>query len=112
MIGKHYSKEHYNCAHFVSEWYKEKLGIEIPDNDVFSLSFAKWMRSNFNQVPTPVNNALVLMKTVNGLHVGIYSDYGVYHNYQTRNKHGSVVHWDIGVINRHYQEVTYWVWSQ
>lgn len=33
------------------------------------------------------------------------------HTSKIGTKHGSVVHWDIGVINRNYDEVTYWVWS-
>lgn len=111
MIGRHYSRSGYNCAHFVADWY-ENLGIQIPREGVFELSFLVWMRKHFNRVNTPVDNCLVLMTIKGERHIGVYADYGVYHNYQVGNKHGSVVHWDIGVIHRNYDEVTYWVWSQ
>lgn len=110
MIGKHYDLKHYNCAHFVAEWY-QRLGIEIPKEGVFELSFLVWMRKHFTRVKTPVDNCLVLMTLRGERHIGVYANYGVYHNYKIGTKHGSVVHWDIGVINRNYDEVTYWVWS-
>ncbi len=110
MIGKHYNRREYNCAHFVADWY-DQLGIEIPRKGVFELSFLVWMRKHFIQVCLPVTNALVLMTKNGERHIGVYADYGVYHNYRSGTKHGSVVHWDLGVIKRNYDEVTYWVWS-
>jgi len=44
--------------------------------------------------------------------VGIYADYGVYHNYKPLRGTGAVVHWDLGVIKRHYDKVEFWKWSQ
>jgi len=111
LVGKHYDNERYNCAHFVAEWYRN-LGIEIPTGDVFELSFLVWMRRHFTRVPSPVDNTLVLMTIGGDRHIGVYSDYGVYHNYKIGNSHGSVVHWDLGVILRTYDEVSYWIWSQ
>lgn len=112
MIGKHYREKDYHCAHFLAEWYRVKLGIEIPIVDEFEISFVRWLRRHFIQVSAPVDNCLVNMMSHGVRHVGVYAEYGVYHNYRANNKHGSVIHWDIGVVNRNYEEVTYWIWSQ
>ena len=112
MIGKHYSLNDYNCAHFVADWYRDKLNIEIPVTDEFGLSFLRWMRKHFVKVDKPVTNDLVYMHSNNTAHIGVYADYGVYHNHKAGKAKGSVVHWDIGVINRNYDKVTFWKWLQ
>lgn len=112
MIGKHYSETDYHCAHFLAEWYKEKLGIDVPIIDEFDLSFLRWMRKHFTQVKLPVENCLVKMDKTGLIHVGVYADYGVYHNYKSGKANGAVVHWDTGVVKRNYEKVTYWIWSQ
>lgn len=112
MIGTHYHIDTFNCAHFVAHWYSDKLNIEIPIVDEFELSFIRWMRKHFTKIDKPENNCLVNMQSANSSHVGIYSDYGVYHNYKAGKSKGSVVHWDLGVITRNYEKVTYWKWSQ
>lgn len=112
MIGKHYNLQGYHCAHFLSEWYEVKLGITVPVVDEFELSFVRWMRKHFTQVSNPVENCLVNMTKMGTRHVGVYADNGVYHNYKPGHKHGAVVHWDLGVIKRNYDEVTYWIWSE
>jgi hypothetical protein len=111
MIGKHYSVD-YNCAHFVSEWYKEKLNIEIPTEGQFEMAFIRWLRNNFKKIDKPVENCLVRMKNGKENHIGVYADYGVYHNHKPQFSHGSVVHWTVGVTKRNYTEVSYWLWSQ
>jgi len=110
IIGKHYNYDNYNCAHFVSDWYKEKLNIEIPITNQFDMSFVRWLRKNFTEIDKPINNCLVVMKDKKLNHIGVYSDYGVYHNYQVSNKHGSVQHWPLGVVKRNFKKVTYWKW--
>lgn len=111
-IGKHYNYETYNCAHYVSEWYSEKLNIEIPTYNQFDISFVRWLRHNFTEVLKPTDNCIVVMKDEKVNHIGIYCDYGVYHNYQVRGSNGSVVHWPLGVVKRNYKKVTYWLWSK
>lgn len=111
MIGKHYSVS-YNCASFVSDWYKEKLNIEIPTEGQFELAFVRWLRNNFVQIDKPEENCLVRMKQHNVSHVGVYADNGVYHNYKPRSSYGAVIHVPLGVVQRSYNEVTYWKWSQ
>ncbi len=112
MIGKHYDYHNYNCAHFVAEWYREKLGINIPDGSVFELSFSRWMARHFVEISQPVENCLVTMKQHRDAHVGVYADYGVYHNHKIGNRAGSVVHWPLSVTQRNYKEVRFWQWSK
>ena len=112
MIGSHYNSENFNCAHFVAQWYSDKLCIEIPVVDEFELSFVRWMRKHFVKIDKPENDCLVNMQSDNNSHVGVYSDYGVYHNYKVGKSKGSVVHWELGVVMRNYKKVTFWKWSQ
>ena len=112
MIGEHYHYKDFNCAHFVAKWYSERLNINIPIHNEFELSFLKWMRKHFVEINKPEANCLVYMHTDNNSHIGVYFDYGVYHNYKIGNAKGSVVHWDIGVVTRNYKKVTYWKWLQ
>jgi hypothetical protein len=112
MIGKHYNYHEYNCAHFVAEWYKTKLGITIPTDGVFELSFAKWLRQNFTQIQAPVENALVLMNDVRFAHIGIYHNNCVRHNWKPARGKGSVVQTPLGIVQRNYKKVTYWQWSK
>ena len=112
MIGNHYDQLNYNCAHFVAQWYSEKLNIEIPIVNEFGLSFVRWMRKHFVRINHPEDNCLVYMNVTNGTHVGVYCNYGVYHNYKIGKAKGAVVHWDMGVINRNYKKVSFWKWSQ
>lgn len=112
MIGRHYNYDNYNCAHFVKDYYSEKLNIEIPVMNVFGLGFLRWLRHRFEQVQFPVEHCIVRMTKNGESHVGVYADYGVYHNYKPLRGTGAVVHWDLGVIKRHYDKVEFWKWSQ
>lgn len=111
MIGTHY-RDDFNCAHFVAKWYAEKLDIEIPIVDEFEISFVRWMRKHFVKINRPEENCLVTMNQNKTSHIGVYSDWGVYHNYKAGKALGSVVHWNLGVVKRNYQKVSYWKWLQ
>ena len=111
-IGRNYDPSDYNCAHFLADWYRDKLGIEIPTGSVWELSFAVWLRRHFTEIPEPVENCVVLMTTFGMRHIGVYSRYGVYHNYRAGKSHGSVVHWELGLVKRNYQQVSFWQWSK
>lgn len=110
MIGRHYRRNDYNCAHFVADYYREKLGVEIPVINEFDRSFIKWMRQHFTQVEKPVENCLVYMIQDKQSHIGVYADHGVYHNYKPMASLGSVVHSQLGAIKRTYTQVSYWTW--
>lgn len=112
MTSNNYDLKKFNCAHFVAQWYSEKLNIEIPVIDEFELSFTRWMRKHFTPIDKPEENALVIMISNDASHTGVYADNGVYHNYKPRTKLGSVVHWDLGVVCRNYDEVKFYKWSR
>lgn len=113
MIGRHYSKHSYNCAHFVSDWYREKLGITVPVINEFDRSFVVWMRKHFSEIPKPKDHALVLMTNSDGgYHVGIYCENGVFHNFSDGVTSGAVCKWTLGtVINYYENRVRYYEWS-
>lgn len=113
MIGVNYRKHSYNCANFVSDWYKDKLGVEIPVVNEFGRSFVVWMRRHFSDVTNPTENDLVLMIQRDGsYHVGVYHNHGVIHNFKPHSSHGSVC-WDtLLAIKKNYREVTFHRWSE
>lgn len=111
MIGTHYNYTQYNCAHFVADYYRDKLDIQIPVSNVFGLGFVRWLRHRFTQSDKPAEHAIVRMTKNGESHVGVYADYGVYHNYKPFRGTGAVVHWDLGVIRRHYDNVEFWTYG-
>lgn len=112
-IGRKYDKREYNCAHFVSDWYRDNLNIIIPVENEFSLSFVVWMRRNFEPVKIPQDSDLVLMTTNDGsYHVGVWHKSGVVHNCGINNKHGSVIKSTLGTIRSNYVKVSFHRWSK
>ena len=113
MIGKHYVKHGYNCANFVADWYSERLNVNIPVINEFDRSFLVWMRKNFTDIPAPEDHCLVLMTNpTGGNHIGVYYDYGVYHNFKPNVGLGSVCKWTLGSINTYYPKVSFHKWLQ
>ena len=112
-IGKKYCKTSYNCAHFVSQWYEERLNITIPVVNEFDRSFVKWLRQHFDPVESPENNCLVLMVNNDGsYHIGVYYEYGIYHNFKPVFGHGSVCKWTMGSAKGYYSKVSFHKWSE
>lgn len=108
LVGKHYIKNGYNCANFVSEWYETKLSIKVPVENEFSRSFVVWMRRHFHEIKRPEEHCLVLMVGSSGVyHIGVYHDSGVWHNFKPSNTYGSVVKWTLGSIRASYSKVTF-----
>lgn len=113
LVGKHYNKEHYNCANFVAEWYDIHLGIKIPVINAFDRSFLVWMRKHFTKADQPSDHCLVLMTNIDGsYHVGVYHDYGVYHNFKPSQNPGSVCKWTLGSVENYYTNVSFYTWLQ
>jgi len=108
-----YDREHFNCAHFVAHWYREKLGIEIPVKDEFDRSFMVWMRRHFTRIRQPEDHCLVLMVNMDGsYHIGVWYDYGVWHNFKPSIGHGAVSKWILGSVKQYYWKVSFYKWSQ
>tara|TARA_R110002020_G_scaffold67718_4_gene177634 strand:- start:5876 stop:6217 length:342 start_codon:yes stop_codon:yes gene_type:complete len=111
MIGNHYRND-YHCAHFFAEWYAENLGIHIPIERAFEISFVLWLRRNFVQIEQPEENCLIKMTTPDDrAHVGVYSNFTVWHNYKVTGTNGAVCRDSLGMIQRTYGKVTFWKWN-
>ncbi len=112
LIGKRYDKYNYNCAHYVADWYRVKLNIEIPVMNEFDRSFLVWMRRNFTTIIQPTDHCLVLMVEPSGdYHIGVYYKRDVYHNYKPPNKAGSVIKSKLNTVESQYQKVSFHQWS-
>ena len=113
LVGKHYKQHGYNCANFVADWYEKHLNVNIPVVDEFGRSFLVWMRKNFTDIKQPEDHCLVLMvNPFGGYYVGVYYDYGVYHNFKPNVGHGSVCKWTLGSVNAYYSKVSFHKWLQ
>lgn len=113
LIGKHYNKKEYNCAHYVAEWYKERLDVSIVVENEFERSFLMWMRRHFADVKKPEDHCLVMMKQLDGsYHIGVYHNYRVHHNFKPVGGKGAVCSWTLGSIKSYYTEVSYHKWSK
>lgn len=115
MIGRHYVKDTYNCAHFVADWYREKLNVDVPTDNVFDRRFVIWLRKHFDQVDgSPMDHDLALMVNTDGTyHIGVYYENGVLHNFQRNiNSNGSVCKWTLGTVMTYYNQVRFYRWSQ
>lgn len=112
VVGEHYDKINYNCAHAVADYYKRELNIVIPVINEFEISFVRWMMKHFTHIDTPKEHCLVYMTNRdNSIHIGVYADYGVYHNYH-QGGYGSVVHSELSYIKNTYKKVSYLEWSK
>ncbi len=81
-IGTPYDYVNYNCAHAVADWYKEHFNLELDCSNTFSIAFIKMLRSQFQWVLLPQHGDLAVMKMREGsLHVGIYDNGYIRHNY-------------------------------
>ena len=109
MIGRHYDHDEYNCAHFVADWYRQKFNIDFPTGDTFSRGFALWIRRHFEPLNSPEQNCLVVAEQTDGsLHVGVYDNYNVLHNYKAGDRKGGVCRWSLGSMKRTYKKITFW----
>ena len=108
-----YHKERFNCAHWaISEINKAHgTNIEFEDGDAWQASFLPFLRGYFKPVSRPIEECLVVMTThSNTLHVGIYRDFAVHHNYNFGSS-GCVIISDMGSIRAEFKRVRFYAIS-
>lgn len=107
LVGRHYHRESYNCAHAVASWYRDNMSVNFPTDNTFSRGFALWIRRNFEPITTPEQGCLVVAKNNDGsLHVGVYDKFSVLHNNIGKGGHGAVCRWPLGTMRRCYKSIT------
>lgn len=110
MIGYH--KHRFNCAHYaIGEMNRlHGTGIKISEGQEWQASFLPYLRNYFKPSKTPVNNCLVVMSQGDdSLHLGVYRDYSVHHNYKPFDCAGCVIISDMGTIRAEYKRVRFYV---
>ena len=108
-----YDIDNYNCAHFVADWYKNKLDIDIPVINEFGLSFAMWLRRHFTRIDRPEPHSLVIMTNRDGtLHVGVFYGGMIRHNFKPANGRGSPCAWTLTSARNEYKKVEFAKWSK
>ena len=108
-----YHKERINCAHWAINEINKAHGtsIKFEDGDAWQASFLPFLRGYFKPVDRPVDECLVVMTTQsNTLHVGIYRDFAVHHNYNFGSS-GCVIISDMGSIRAEFKRVRFYAIS-
>ena len=108
-----YHKERFNCAHWAINEINKIHGtsIKFEDGDAWQASFLPFLRGYFKPVDRPVEECLVVMTTQsNTLHVGIYRDFAVHHNYNFGSS-GCVIISDMGSIRAEFKRVRFYAIS-
>lgn len=108
-----YHKERFNCAHWAINEINKVHGtsIKFEDGDAWQASFLPFLRGYFKPVDRPVEECLVVMTTQsNTLHVGIYRDFAVHHNYNFGSS-GCVIISDMGSIRAEFKRVRFYAIS-
>ena len=108
-----YHKERFNCAHWAIDEINKAhgIGIKFEDGDAWQASFLPFLRGYFKPVDRPVDECLVVMTTQsNTLHVGIYRDFAVHHNYNFGSS-GCVIISDMGSIRAEFKRVRFYAIS-
>lgn len=108
-----YHKERFNCAHWAIDQINKVHGtsIKFEDGDAWQASFLPFLRGYFKPVDRPVDECLVVMTTQsNTLHVGIYRDFAVHHNYNFGSS-GCVIISDMGSIRAEFKRVRFYAIS-
>jgi len=111
----HYNKVEYNCAHYAVERLNALHGLSIAfsSGDEWQVQFIKMLRDVFRPINRPRQGCLVVMSNHDAsLHVGVYSDFHVEHNYNTEEGSGSVILSDMGTIRSHFKRVRFYEINQ
>lgn len=111
MIG--YDRYKYNCAHHAIRRVNELHGCNIgfSDGDEWQAEFIPKLRRLFKPINLPEQNCLVVMKQRDGgLHLGVYIDWMVEHNFKPNDACGSVIKSDLGTIRSEYLSVRFYAY--
>jgi hypothetical protein len=97
----------FNCASYAVTRINEMYGLDIKigGGNEWQAKFIPYMRSHFKPSPVKVEKCLVVMSALNGtMHLGIYENYMVTHNYKAAGGAGSVIRSDLGTIRAEFKE--------
>ena len=106
-----YDAHNYNCAHYAIEQINVATGADITfkSGDEWQVDFIRYLRANFTRINKPTQNCLVVMSQhTGGLHLGVYRDYAVSHNYNSMFGAGSVIKSDLGTIRANYKRIRFY----
>lgn len=108
-----YDKHKFNCAHYaIGELNRiYGLGVVIENGDEWQMSFWRQLSHKFRKSVKPFNNCLtVMINRDDSLHVGIYRDGGVWHNWRAGDgSSGQVIKSDLTTLRQHHKEIKFYV---
>ena len=102
----------YNCASWAVEQINQHCGTEInvEPGEEWQAKFIPRMRHLFTPVEKPVENCLVVAKTMNNtLHLGIWRHGQVFHNHNPLGGAGCVIGSTMSVMRSEFTKVRFYV---
>lgn len=107
-----YDATRFNCSHYaVQELNKAHgLSIDVSGGIEWQPRFLRILRMFFAPINAPCDNCLVVMRNHdNTLHIGIYRDYGVWHNWERGDGSGGcLIKSDLSTIRANYLDVHFY----
>ena len=107
-----YDATRFNCSHYaVHELNKAHgLSINVSDGIEWQPRFLRVLRRFFAPIDAPCDNCLVVMRNHdNTLHIGIYRDRGVWHNWARGDGSGGcLIKSDLSTIRANYLDVHFY----
>ena len=107
-----YDATRFNCSHYaVQELNKAHgLAIQVSDGIEWQPRFLRVLRRFFAPISAPCDNCLVVMRNHdNTLHIGIYRDHGVWHNWARGDGSGGcLIKSDLSTIRANYLDVHFY----
>ena len=107
-----YDATRFNCSHYAVQELNRAHGLSIVVSDGIEWQprFLRVLRRFFAPISEPCDNCLVVMRNHdNTLHIGIYRDYGVWHNWARGDGSGGcLIKSDLSTIRANYLDVHFY----
>lgn len=111
----HYDRERYNCAHHAVKRLNELHGLDIKFDSGLEWypAFIRFLRDQMIKIDYPQEGCLVVMANFDdSLHLGVFNNWHVEHNYDGFENSGCVIKSDIGTIRSEFKRIRFYAPSQ
>lgn len=106
-----YEREVNECSHYaISEINRiHGANISVTSGNGWQAKLIPHLLQYFTKINKPENNCLVVMSQIDGgVHMGVYRNRTVWHNYQPFDGAGSVIGSDMGTIRLEYRRIRFY----
>ena len=104
-------ESNFNCSHYaVGEINRmHNADITVTDGEEWQVDFIRKLKREFVKIDRAISGCLVVMtQSDNSLHLGVYRDFAVWHNFNPMCGAGMVIGSDLGTIRAEYRKVRFY----